>query len=87
MEQSLVNWLFGGVSAVLGWFGKVLWDAVTSLQKDLKDIERELHVNYVSKDDYKQDIQEIKYMIKQNNDEVKDIMKQIFERLDKKADK
>ncbi len=49
---------------------------MTTLQADLKEIERELHTSYVSKDDYRQDILE-----------VKDILKQIFDKLDKKADK
>ena len=39
-------------------------------------VERDLHVNYVSKDDYRQDILDLK-----------DMVKQIFDKLDRKADK
>jgi hypothetical protein len=42
----------------------------------MKDIERELHTEYVAKVDYRADILE-----------VKDILKQIFNKLDNKADK
>ena len=39
MEQSFLNYVFGGVIALLGWFGRTLWDAVQKLKDDLKDIE------------------------------------------------
>jgi hypothetical protein len=42
----------------------------------MKDLERALHTQYVSKDDYKTDIQDLKEMLKA-----------IFDRLDRKADK
>lgn len=32
MDQTIVNWLFGIVSAVLGFLLKSLWDAVKDLQ-------------------------------------------------------
>ena len=76
MEQPLINWVFTAFGATLGWLVKVLWDAIKDLKTDLKLIEREVHTNYVSKDDYRQDILE-----------VKEILKQIFDKLDKKVDK
>jgi len=65
MEQTLLNWLFGSVMAVLGWFGKTLWDAVQELKNDMKDIEVNLPKDYVSKEDYKSDIKDIKEMLKE----------------------
>jgi antirestriction protein len=62
--------------AAIGWIVKVIWDAVRSLEADIRDMEREIHTNYVSKDDYRQDILELK-----------DMVKQIFDKLDRKADK
>jgi len=72
----MINAGIGIVGTVFGWVLRTIWNAVTTLQADLKEIERELHTSYVSKDDYRQDILE-----------VKDILKQIFDKLDKKADK
>ena len=72
----MINAGIGIVGTVFGWVLRTIWNAVTTLQADLKEIERELHTSYVSKDDYRQDIIE-----------VKDILKQIFDKLDKKADK
>jgi antirestriction protein len=76
MSQDLYNIIVGVAGAAIGWLLKVVWDSVRALQADMKEIERELHIEYVSKNDYRQDILEMK-----------DILKQIFEKLDRKADK
>lgn len=76
MDQNLYNIAVAVAGAAIGWIVKVIWDAVRSLEADIRDMERDLHVNYVSKDDYRQDILEIK-----------DMVKQIFDKLDRKADK
>jgi antirestriction protein len=76
MSQDLYNIIVGVAGAAIGWLLKVVWDSVRALQADMKEIERELHTEYVSKHDYRQDILEMK-----------DILKQIFEKLDRKADK
>jgi antirestriction protein len=76
MDQNLYNIAVAIAGAAIGWIVKVIWDAVRSLEADIRDMERDLHVNYVSKDDYRQDILELK-----------DMVKQIFDKLDRKADK
>jgi hypothetical protein len=76
MDQNLYNIAIAVAGAGIGWFVKVIWDAVRALEQDIRDMERDLHVNYVSKDDYRQDILQIK-----------DMVKQIFDKLDRKADK
>lgn len=76
MPQDLINAAIAIGSTIFGWLLRTIWTAVTELQTDLKEIEREIHTKYVAKDDYRQDILEMK-----------EILKQIFDRLDKKADK
>ena len=76
MSQDVINLLVGGFGAVVGWVLKVIWDGIKELQADMRDFQNEVHVNYVHKDDYRADIKE-----------VKDILKQIFEKLDRKADR
>jgi antirestriction protein len=76
MDQNLYNIAVAATGAAIGWIVKVIWDAVRSLEADIRDMERELHTNYVAKDDYRQDILELK-----------DMVKQIFDKLDRKADK
>jgi hypothetical protein len=76
VAQNLYNILVGVCGAAIGWLLKVIWESVRALQTDMKEIERELRTKFVSKDDYRADIQEIKEMVKA-----------IFERLERKADK
>jgi hypothetical protein len=76
MSQDLYNIVVGVGGAAIGWVLKVVWDSVNALQADMKTLERVLHTKYVSKDDYRSDIQEIKEMVKA-----------IFDRLERKVDK
>lgn len=76
MSQDTINLITACSGALVGWVLKVIWDAVRTLQEDIKEIERDLHTSYVSKDDYRNDISEIK-----------DILNKIFDKLDKKADR
>jgi len=76
MSQDLINLFIALAGAIAGWILKVIWGAIRSLQDDMKEIERELHTEYVSKNDYRQDMQEIK-----------DLLQRIFDKLDLKADK
>jgi len=76
MSQDLVNLVIGVAGTAMGWMLKVVWDSIRLLQDAMKALERVLHTKYVSKDDYRTDIQEIKEMVKA-----------IFDRLDRKADK
>ena len=70
--QLLFNIALSIIGAISGWLFKVLWDAISDLKEDIKEIER----GYVMKDDYRIDIAEIKGMLAR-----------IFDRLDAKADK
>lgn len=76
MEQSFINWLFTAVGTVIGWILKIIWDAITDLKKDMKDLNKEVHEDFVRKDDYRVDIAEVKQMLAR-----------IFDKLDNKVDK
>lgn len=62
--------------AVIGWFARELWSAVKELKSDLSKLREDLPKEYVTKDDYRQDIRELK-----------EIMNKIFDRLENKQDK
>lgn len=76
MEQSIINWLFTAAGTALGWVMKIVWDAITDLKKDMKDLNKEVHEDFVRKDDYRVDIAEVKQMLAR-----------IFDKLDNKVDK
>jgi cell division protein FtsB len=75
-SQDLLNIAFGACSGVLGWFAREMWTAVKELKADLAKLREELPRTYVVRDDYKDDIREIKEMLTK-----------LFDRLDNKADK
>ena len=75
-SQDLINLGFLGGGSVLGVLLKIMWDAIKDLQKDMRDIESEMHREYVRKDEFRADL-----------DEIKSILKEIFADLKKKADK
>ena len=72
--------LFNLVVAVAGFLGVfIFYQVMQRLQRSedkLAELERNLPHDYVQKDDYRNDIKE-----------VKDILRQIFDKLDGKADK
>ena len=75
-NQHLINALIGGGFAIIGWFARELWGAVKELRADLAALREDLPKEYVAKDDYREDIREIKAMLEK-----------IFEKLDAKVDK
>jgi hypothetical protein len=74
--QTLFNATVGAVLMLSGWILRTIWDAVNDLKKDMQEIERNLPETYVRRDDYKDDMKE-----------VKEILHAIFDKLDGKADK
>jgi cell fate (sporulation/competence/biofilm development) regulator YmcA (YheA/YmcA/DUF963 family) len=74
--QTLINLTLGAVSTGVGWFARELWSAVKELKSDLAKLREELPKTYVTRDDFREDMRE-----------VKDMLGKIFDRLDNKADK
>ena len=74
--QSLFNTGLGISCAVTGWFARELWAAVKELKSDLARLSVELPKTYVTRDDYRSDLKEIR-----------DLLGRIFDKLDGKADR
>lgn len=75
-NQHLINVILGLGLSVAGWFARELWAAVKELKADLSLLRETLPILYISRDDYRNDIREIKTMLEK-----------IFDKLDKKVDK
>jgi hypothetical protein len=58
--QSIINTGAGVVLAACGWVARELWDAIKGLREDLHRIETDLPAIYVRKQDYTEDMREIK---------------------------
>ena len=74
--QQLLNVGLSVAMAVIGWFARELWSAVKELKADLSKLREDLPKTYVGRDDYRQDLTEIKTMLGK-----------IFDKLDLKQDK
>ena len=68
--------IFNAVVSIAGFLAVFVFNSATKQIQRLEDKINELPKEYVAKDDYRSDITEIK-----------DILKQIFNKLDAKADK
>jgi len=76
MDQSTINVIFGAFLAVVGWFARVMWEAVQTLKADLHRIEVDMPINYVRKDD-----------LDKRMDHIEAMVQRIYDKLDGKADK
>lgn len=74
--QVVINILGGILLTGIGWAARELWGAVKALRDDVKRIEVALPTSYVQKNEFVQGLNEIK-----------DICRQIFDKLDHKQDK
>lgn len=74
--QQLIDLALGTAMAGIGWFARELWSAVKELKADLSKLREDLPRTYVGRDDYRQDMTEIKTMLGK-----------IFDKLDLKQDK
>ena len=75
-NQQLIDLALGTVMTGIGWFARELWSAVKELKADLSKLREYLPRAYVGRDDYRQDMNEIKTMLGK-----------IFDKLDLKQDK
>ena len=74
--QTVINIGAGSALAVVGWFARELYEAVKELRIDLSKLREELAKHYVTKDDFRDAIRE-----------VKELLIAIDLKLDRKADK
>ena len=74
--QNLINLSLAGAASVLGWFARELWSAVKELKADIAKLREDLPRQYVIRDDYREDMRDIKSMLGK-----------IFDKLDEKQDK
>lgn len=74
--QTVINLCGGAVLATVGWFARRLYEATEQLRKDVHQIEVDLPKHYVQKDEFSDNLKEVKEMLGK-----------IFDKLDGKVDK
>ncbi len=74
--QYVIDGVIALVGGMLGWFLKIVWEAIKELKEDMKETTRLIHEDFVRKDDYRVDMAELKSM-----------SLRILDKLDNKVDK
>lgn len=74
--QLLFNLIVSLVSVVIGWILRVIWMEIKIVQSNQREIEENLHDNYVRRDDWKDSMNRIESMFQR-----------IFDKLEGKQDK
>lgn len=70
-----------------GWVLKVIWEAIKQLDADVKSLGREVHNDFVKRDDFKESTQELKSDMRHGFDRLEELIGAVFKRLESKADK
>lgn len=66
MEPTIIiNVAFSIILVLIGWFMRIMWDSIKRLQHDMSELERHASETYVRRDDYREDMAEVKSMIRQ----------------------
>lgn len=61
--QTLINVFGGAALAALGWFARRIWDALDGLRADLSKLREELPKTYITKDDFRDGVKELKALL------------------------
>jgi len=72
----IINGVISVVLVLFGWLLRVGYDSIKRLQSDMAELERHASETYVRRDDYRDDMAEVKTMLRQ-----------IFETINNKVDR
>jgi hypothetical protein len=61
--QTLINIGAGTALGVVGWFARQVWEGNAALREELSRLREELPKTYLTRDDFKDAISEIKQML------------------------
>lgn len=86
-NMRLIDLLLSVVSAMLGWGGKVIWDVIKELRRDLRVIETELPREYVRKSDWDRATDRVLAELREMKADIGERMDAIWTKLDGKVDR
>lgn len=83
VDQSTINIIFTTAIGAAGWFARQLWEAVQVLKKDLHQLEVDLPVHYVRREELDKRMDHIETMFQRIYDKIE----RVEEKLNAKADR
>lgn len=85
--QTIINFALAGFTALVGWFAREIWDAIKELRNEIKQLDKQMHQDFVRREDFREVMQDHKRDMERGFDEVKELIGALFKRLENKADK
>lgn len=86
-SQAIFNIIVGISGALGGWVLKIIWDAIRTLDGDVKNLGREVHNEFVKRDDFRETTQDLKNDMRHGFQRMEEMIGAVFKRLENKADK
>jgi hypothetical protein len=86
-SQAVFDWIIGIGGAIIGWMLKIIWEAIRDLKTEVKDIEHQMHDDFVRRDDFKESIRDIKNDMRVGFDKVDATLGLIFKKLEQKENR
>jgi len=75
-NQQLFNLIITVCGVLAGWMLKIIWEAIQDLKDEIRDLGREVHADFVRREDFSDAVKRIEVMCGK-----------IFDKLDSKVDK
>lgn len=75
-NQQLFNLIITVCGVLAGWMLKIIWDAIQDLKDEIRDLGKEVHADFVRREDFSDAVKRIEVMCGK-----------IFDKLDNKVDK
>jgi hypothetical protein len=92
--QDFFNIAIAVAGALGGWVLKVIWEAIKSVDRDVKELTRDVNNDFVRRDDFKESVAEIKTDMRDLRQDMKEgfgnvntTLGLIFTKLDRKEDR
>ena len=86
-SQNIFDWMVGIGGAVIGWMLKVIWEAIRDVRNEIKELDKQMHDDFVRRDDFKEAIREIKDDMREGFNKVDRTLGLIFKKLENRNDK
>lgn len=81
-ELELIKYGAYVIAGILGWFVRVLWTAQDQMRKDFSELEKQLPEKYITKDDFREVIRDVKEGFKEAINPVLRKLDRMEERMD-----
>lgn len=82
MELEIIKWGAYILVGIMGWLLRVVWTSMEEMKKDFNELERELPIHYVRKDEFKEYVRDIKESFRETINPVLSKLDRIEERME-----